>query len=101
MSNRNLKVKINNTTSSWTDLIKVVLQWSALRPLLFNIYLHDLFFTLKNIDNCNFADDTTPYICNNSIEKFLNLLGKNIELALCWFENKYTKLNIEKCDLIA
>ena len=100
MSNRNLKVKINNTTSSWTDLIKVVRQWSVLGSLLFNIYLHDLFFTLKNIDNCNFADDTTPYICNNSIEKFLNLLGRNIELALCWFENKYTKLNIEKCDLI-
>ena len=60
-------------------------------PLLFNIYLNDVISTLKNIVISNFTDDTTPYICDNSIDKVLNLLERNIELALCWFENNYMK----------
>ena len=71
-----------------------------LGPLLFNIYLNNLFFTLKNIDVCNFADNTTPYVCDESIKNALWLLEENTELALCWFENNYMKLNTDKCHLI-
>ena len=69
LSNRKETIKINNSFSSWTDLIQDVPQGSVLGPLLFNIYLNDLFFTLRNIDVCNFADDATPYVCDGSIEK--------------------------------
>ena len=100
LSNRKQRVKINNTFSSWTDLIQGVPQGSVLGPLLFNIYLNDLFFSLKNINVCNFADDTTPYVCDKSIETVLKLLEENCEIALCWFENNYMKLNTDKCHLI-
>ena len=69
LSNRKETIKINNSFSSWTDLIQDVPQGSVLGPLLFNIYLNDSFFTLRNIDVCNFADDATPYVCDGSIEK--------------------------------
>ena len=55
---------------------------------------------IKNIDVCNFADDRTPYVCDESIEKVLRLLEENTELALCWFENNCMKLNTGKCHLI-
>ena len=55
------------------------------------------FFSLKNINVCNFADDTTAYVCDKSIETVLKLLEENREIALCWFENNYMKLNTDKC----
>ena len=70
------KVKINNSFNSWTDLIQVVPQRSV--PLLCNIYLNNLFFTLKNTDVCNCADNTTTYVCDDSIKKVLKLLEEKL-----------------------
>ena len=64
-------VKINTTLSSWTELFQGVPQGSVLGPILFNIYINHLFFLLKDTDVCNFADDTTPYVCDESLENVL------------------------------
>ena len=100
ISNRKQRVQTNNAFSSWSDLIRGVRQGSALGSLLLNIYLNDLFFTPKDLDVCSFANNTTSYVCNKSIQKDLKLLKENIELGLCWFENNYMKLNTDKCHLI-
>ena len=34
---------------------------SILGPILFNIYLYDMFFMIDNIDIASYADDNTPY----------------------------------------
>ena len=47
---------------------------SVLGPLLFNIYLNNLFFLSDITDLCNFADDTKFYGCDmdlNSLIKWL------------------------------
>ena len=69
MSNGKQWIKINNVFTSWKDLILGVFLGSVLRPLLFKSYFSDLFFLLKNIGICNFADDTTTYISDESSEK--------------------------------
>ena len=70
------------------------------QSLLFNIYLYDLFFFLKDVGICNFVDDTTTCIFNESLANVLKSFEKNSMLAIRWFENNYMKLNTDKCHLI-
>ena len=43
-------------------------QGSMLGPLLFNIYLCDLFIFLKDSNIANYADDNIPYATGGDIE---------------------------------
>ena len=68
--------------------------------MLFSIYINDMFFTLNEIDICNFADDTTPYVCDSNLKSVLEKLEHNSELAIAWFEMNYMKFNNDKCHLL-
>ena len=67
LSNRKQTKKINNVFSSWKDLILGVPQESVFGSLVFNIFLNGLFVFLKDEGICNFADDTTTFISDNSL----------------------------------
>ena len=67
LSNRWQRTKINTSFSSWTEPLQGVPQGSDLGQLLFNMYVNELFFFL-DCSVYNFADDTTPFICNNKLD---------------------------------
>ena len=68
------KTKINPGYSSWDEIIFGVSQGSILRPLLFKIFLCNLFLIMENIDIASYADDTTLYTTGNSTEEVIQKL---------------------------
>ena len=100
LSNRWNRTKINKEFSTWQELLQGVPQGSVLGPLLFNIYLNDLFFLTESTDVCNFADDTTFYACDRNSNDLINRLEHDSFLATEWFENNSMKLNDDKCHLL-
>ena len=92
------RTKIDKSFSSWSALLKGVPQGSVLGPILFNIYLNDIFYFL-NCNICNIADDTTPYVCNKNLDFVLEQLELQSNIAIKWFEDNYMKINASKCHL--
>ena len=50
LCNRKQKTKINTAYSSWEEILFGVSQRSILGPLLFNIFLCDLFLIMNKVD---------------------------------------------------
>ena len=92
LTNRWQRTKINKSFSRWTELLQGVPQGSVLGPLLFNIYLNDLFFLIDYTEVCNFADDTTIFACDKDLGSLINRLEHDSFLAIEWFQNNYMKL---------
>ena len=67
LTNRQQRVKVNGSCSSWKDLTRGVPRGSVLGTLLFNIYINDVLLFIQNSDICNYADDTTIYSCDRSL----------------------------------
>ena len=65
LSHRKQRTKIGSSYSDWYEIVRGVPQGSILGPLLFNIFINDLFLFIEKTTICNFADDNTIYICNN------------------------------------
>ena len=74
LSNRKQRVNINDKCSSSSEILFGVPQGSISGPLLFNIFICDMFYFLKEFDIGNYADDTTPYCADRSAEFVVNNL---------------------------
>ena len=97
---RKQRVKVNGSFSTWTKTILGVPQGSVLGPLLFNIYLNDLFMFLEETEVCNYADDTTIYAYGPKIDNVIAHLENDALKLTEWFPNNLMKLNEDKCHLM-
>ena len=75
-------------------------QGSILGPLLFNLFMNDIFYFIDKSKLANYADDTSTYLSDEGIFPFLHALKAETEVVLDWFRINEMKSNGDKCHLI-
>ena len=100
LSNRKQRTKINASYSSWQEILFGVPQGSVLGPLLFNIFICDLFMMMDDINTANYADNKTPFVSGGTPLNFITSLENAAEKLFKWFVNNHTKANYNKCFLL-
>ena len=100
LKNRYQRTKVNGKCSEWEALLTGVPQGSVLGPLLFNIYLNDIFYVVEMTELCNFADDSTPYSSGYSLHEVIGNVEHDCSVLVEWFRDNYMTLNAIKCHLL-
>ena len=95
LSGRFQRTKINNSYSSWSEIIAGVPQGSILGPLLFNIFLNDFFLYPEETFLSNYTDDNALYSIGNTIESVKKALSKDFRVIQNWFHENLI-LNAKK-----
>ena len=74
LSERNQRTKIGSVSSSWKMIKTGVPQGSILGPLLFNIYMNDIFLFIPSPNVVSYADDNTTYAMEKDFETLITTL---------------------------
>ena len=65
-------------------------------PILFNIFINDIFVMLSTDDIHNFADDNTITALSETVQDLINALQNKTERAIKWMENNNMIANPDK-----
>ena len=82
---RKQRVRISTSRSSWTTLSKGVPQGSILGPLLFNIFMNDLFLFIEKCKLYNYADDNSLDSSSDDLLEALRNLNRDGRNSIDWF----------------
>ena len=93
-------VRINNIFSAFQNIVSGVPQSSILGPILFNIFLNDLFLCIKKSGLDNFIDDNTITATCNTLTELLKSLEQESESAVGWFKQSEMIVNADKFQAI-
>ena len=93
LSNCKQCIKVNSLYRDWYDIIRSVPKGSILSPLLFNLFINDLFLFVEKTNVCDFADDNTIYRCDSDLEIVLEDLQHDRKFLSNQFKINLTKTN--------
>ena len=96
LNSRKQPTKVGSSYSKWSEIEHGIPQGSMLGPLLFNIFINDLFFVVEKSDICNFADDNTLYHCRANLKTVLENLKHGASKLFYWLKINSMKASPEK-----
>ena len=97
---RHQNVRIHNTHSVFQVLLSGVPQSLILGPLLFNLFINDLYLWITKTNLLYFADDNTVSAAERTIENLLSTLETEIQAAIEWFKLNEMIFHFEKIQAI-
>ena len=101
LSGRKQQIKLNNILSSWTVIKKGVHQGSILGPLLFNVFINDIFYFIEHGTLYNYADDNTLSFSCPDFDRLIQVLQSESLILINWFHNNCMQANHDKFQAIA
>ena len=100
LTNTKQRTKVDSFYSSWKKILSGLPQGSILGPLLFSIFMCDMFLILKTTSFTGCADGNTPFVVREittNVIKALEDIGENL---IKWFSDSQMKLNTDKCHVL-
>jgi retron-type reverse transcriptase len=101
LSNRKQQINVNNVLSGWADIHKGVPQGSILEPLLFNVFINDIFLFVKNESLYNYADDNTLSFCSPEFDLLISTLKSESKILIEWFRVNKMQANPDTFQVLA
>ena len=71
-----------------------------LDPLLFNIFINDFIYFIKQLEVCNFADDNTLFLCGNSFEVVASSPDEDMSISIYGFKTNQMVMNASRLQVI-
>ena len=94
------RVKIGNTYSDWKTIHHGVPQGSILGPLLFNLFINDLTYSVNDAKLRLYADDTTLYLSHPNQDVLESRSQSKFNVLQLWFKCNYLSINESKTKVL-
>ncbi|KXJ11565.1 RNA-directed DNA polymerase from mobile element jockey [Exaiptasia diaphana] len=100
LTSRYQRVKLAQNFYTWMGVSAGVPQGSLLGPLLFNIFMNDLVFAIKNGRLINYADDSKLYLSHKDPIALQEGINQDLSNTTQWFQQNGMIANTDKYQAI-